>query len=252
MSVLFLRLDELFGIVEEHVGAKAGNLLRFAVVPIAAIEVGVVPVIGCLPDASTAVTHDFGVPAVLRSIGIVVAQVPLAKHAGGIAVVLEDLAHRDFVLTQHRSTHDRVPNARPIGPVPGQECGSSRRAGRSDMVVHQSDRLGMELVDLWRLQDRIAETGEVSVALVVRDHDHDVGFVGGTGHARHHEKHQQLAEEQAAPDQAVSFHQNSYPEGLVGVGFIELLAAAAVGSSGDRSRDHSRKTADPPSRRGPL
>ena len=55
------------------------------VVPVAAIKVSVIPVIGRLTDAAAAVPHDFAIAAIFRAIGIIVAQVPFAKHAGRVA-----------------------------------------------------------------------------------------------------------------------------------------------------------------------
>lgn len=44
------------------------------------------------------------------------------------------------------------------------------------MVVVEGHRLGMEIVDVRRLDIGVAVAAEVAVALVVGDHEHDVGL----------------------------------------------------------------------------
>ena len=44
------------------------------------------------------------------------------------------------------------------------------------MVVSKSDGLAVKRVDLWSFQDRVTCAGEVSVALIVSHHNHDVGL----------------------------------------------------------------------------
>ena len=45
------------------------------------------------------------------------------------------------------------------------------------MEVRQPNTLGVELVEMRRLDDRVAMAGEIAVALVVGHHEDDVGFV---------------------------------------------------------------------------
>ena len=46
---------------------------------------------------ATSVAKDLCVSAIFWTIGVIITEVPFAKHACGIAIVLEDLTHGDFV-----------------------------------------------------------------------------------------------------------------------------------------------------------
>ena len=95
----FLGLDEAGGVVKKDIGAESFDGCGFTVVPVRAIEVGVVPVVRCLADAATSVAQDFGEAAVFGSVWIVIAEVPFAEHAGGVAGVFEDFPDGDFIFT---------------------------------------------------------------------------------------------------------------------------------------------------------
>ena len=62
--------------------------------------------------------------------------------------------------------------------APGQELAARGRAHGGDVEVGQADGLGVQAVEVRRLEDRIAVAREVAVALVVGHDDDDVGAVG--------------------------------------------------------------------------
>ena len=62
------------------------------------VEVSVVPVVGRFGDGATPMAKHLLEASIFRAVRIVVAQVPLAKHAGGVAGLLKDLAQGDCVL----------------------------------------------------------------------------------------------------------------------------------------------------------
>ena len=130
-----LGFDELLCVVKENIGAVAFDWNRSLVVPIASTKIRVVPIVGSLPNAAAPVTQDFGIAAILRAIGIVVTQMPLAKHSGRIPGITENLSDRWFVLAQHAASHDRVPHSSSVGPMARLQCCSSRRAGRSNVII---------------------------------------------------------------------------------------------------------------------
>jgi len=72
------------GFFEEDVGAEAFGGDDVAMVEIFAIEVGVVPEVGGLADAASAVAKDFFKAAVFWAVGVVIAEVPLSEHGGGV------------------------------------------------------------------------------------------------------------------------------------------------------------------------
>ena len=57
--------------------------------------------------------------AVLRAIRKIIAQMPLAEHGGSIAAIAHNLPNGYLIIAQHRTSHDGVPHAGAIGPMPG-------------------------------------------------------------------------------------------------------------------------------------
>ena len=144
-----------------------------------AVEVGVVPVIGCLADAAAPMPVHLGESPIFRAVGKVVAQVPLAEHSCRVASIRQHPSHGDLVLPQHGPAVDRVPDTCPIGPVASHQRGPRRRTSWRDVVVGKLRRYGRQGVDVGRLYDRIAGTPEIAVALIIRDHEHDIGTACG-------------------------------------------------------------------------
>ena len=89
--------------------------------PVAAIEISIVPIVRCLSYAATAMSHHFCEPTIFWAERIVVTQMPLPEHSGSVSIVFENLPHGNFALTEHGSPHDGVPNTRTVGPVTSQE-----------------------------------------------------------------------------------------------------------------------------------
>ena len=174
LFLLHRRLDELTCCGEEDVGAEALGRLHLAVVEVVAVEVGVVPQVGGLPHAATAVPVDLSKAAIFRPVGKVVAEVPLAKHARGVAGIAEQLAEGHLVFPQHRATVDRVPHAGAIGPVARHQSGPRRRTGRGHVVVGEARRLSRQGVEMRCLNHRVARVPKIAIPLVVCHHEHDI------------------------------------------------------------------------------
>jgi len=102
-------------------------------VEVGIVEVGVLPVVGCQANAASAVAKNFGEATVLGAEGVVVTEMPLAEHAGVVAVVLEDLPDCDFIETQHGASHDGVP-----APVRLVQC-----------LVGRAQRMGEQVGATW-------------------------------------------------------------------------------------------------------
>ncbi len=105
---------------EKHVRAETLRGHHPAVVEIVAVKIGVVPEVGDLAHAAAAMVIGFREPAVLRAVREVVAEVPFAEQAGGVAVVSEHLGQRELVFPQHIAGIDGVPDASAVGPPPGE------------------------------------------------------------------------------------------------------------------------------------
>ena len=139
-----------------------------------------------LPDAARAVDEDLVKAAPVGLILGLVAQMPLAENAGGVAGGLEHLRQRGGLQREPLALEDRVGDA-VLELVPaGHQRAARRRARGADMEVREPHALGMQLVEVGRLEHGIAMRGDVAVALVVGEDEDDVGpFASdGRGHLR--------------------------------------------------------------------
>ena len=89
-------VDPLQGAVEKDVCAKAFGALEGSVVPDRGVEIGVVRGVAAragigLADAASAVDEDLVEAALAGLVGLLVAEVPLAENARGVACGLERL-----------------------------------------------------------------------------------------------------------------------------------------------------------------
>ena len=150
--------DEALGIIKKDIGAKALGGHGFAVVKIGAIKVGVVPKIRRLAHAAAAVPQHLLKSAILRTIRIVVAQVPFTEHAGMITAIAKNFADGHLIMAQHGTTHDRMPYAGAISPAAGDQCRPRRRTGRSHVIIREPHTVRMQLIQMRCLQDWISMT----------------------------------------------------------------------------------------------
>ena len=61
----------------------------------------------------------------------------------------------------------------------GHELAARGRAHGGDVKVREADAFSMEAIHVGRLEDRIAVTGEVPVALIIGEDDQDIGLERG-------------------------------------------------------------------------
>ena len=70
-----------------------------------------------------------------------------------------------------------MPNSSAVGPVAGQECAPSWRAGWGDVIIAQRSRFGKKFVDVGCLDYWVAIAPKISVALIVREDNDNIGSV---------------------------------------------------------------------------
>ena len=80
--------------------------------------------------------------------GVVVSKMPLAEHAGGVAVVCKDFPEGLLALVEHGPAHDGMPRARTVGVVPAHQGAAGWRAGRGDVEIGQAHALAMEPIQM--------------------------------------------------------------------------------------------------------
>ena len=124
----------------------------------------------------------------------VVAQVPFAEHAGGVAGFLQRVGDRDLIERQCGDVIDGPQRAalpvEAIDAADGVDAGAravlaahQRGARRlavraAGVAARESHALGGQAVDVRRFVVLAAEAGDVGVAQVVGQDEDDVGFTG--------------------------------------------------------------------------
>lgn len=130
--------------------------------------------IRCLSDPSTFVPHHILETFVLRTAGGIIPEVPFAHHPCSVARLRKVLSNGDFVVVQIAPPAG-CPVSTGAGRVPAghQGCpgGCTKRA---DMEIGQSNGLGMEFIEVGRLNDRVAVAGEIAIALIISHKDDDI------------------------------------------------------------------------------
>ena len=122
------------------------------------------------------------------------AEVPLARHAGRVTLLLEDLGHRHFVRmdTDARARPERTVNADAVVVTASEQRGARRGTDRlRDMEVGELAAFLRHSVEVRRGVGFAAERADVRVAEVVAEDDDDVGQTrhGRGGNSRGEHEH---------------------------------------------------------------
>ena len=120
-------LDETDRLVEPHVRAVSGVFHGLPVMEIGVVEVIVTPEIGRLSHAPTLVGHHVPESPVLGTVGIVVAQVPLAEHGGSVPGLAENVRHGRLGLPKDGPSPAGRPCAVSYGSPSGHQGAARRR-----------------------------------------------------------------------------------------------------------------------------
>ena len=111
---------------------------------------------------------------------MLLAVVPLADARGAIAPFVQRLRHRDLGRFHRLPIVRDAMASRAQRPAPREQSRARRGAKRVHIEPIKPHALRAQLVDVRRLQMRVAVDGEVAVALVIGDDEEDVGFgLGG-------------------------------------------------------------------------
>ena len=130
--------------------------------------------------------------------GKVVAEVPLAEDAGRVTSALEHLREGRRLECEPLAFKDRVRDPVLELVPPGQQRGPGRRTRRTDVEVGEPHPLRVKSVEVRRLQGRVAVSRDVTVPLIVGQHEHDVRLLARErfGGGRPAERGGQCGEEQ--------------------------------------------------------
>ena len=180
--LVLVLLDESHRLAKPHVRAVTLKLLELAVPLVGVVEVGVAPVIRGLPHTTAAMPDHVLETPVLRPMRRIVAEMPFPDHPSHITCIRKHIRHRPLIRVQHRPPRTRAIRSRPSRITPRHQRRTSRRAKRADVKVRHANRLRMKSIQIRRPENRIPMATEITVALVVRHDQDDVGFLGGDCH----------------------------------------------------------------------
>ena len=177
-GIVLVFLHETDRLLEEDIGAIPGKFFQscFAVTVafVGIVKVIISVMVGCLPDPSAFVPDHILKPFVLRTAGSIVPEVPFSHHSGLVASFGKVLSNGDFVVVQIAPPAGCTVCTRTGGVPAGHQRCPGGGAKRADMEIGQADGLGMKLIKVGCLNDRISVAGEITVALVISHEDDNI------------------------------------------------------------------------------
>ena len=173
-------VNELRGRIEEHIRAVAFHFCGLAVFVVGVVQVAVVPIIRQHADRATVVTQHLIESTVFRAKRIVVAQVPFAEHARRVASLFEGGTDDVFVGPCNEVGRKHIVNPSPIRIPASHQRGARGDAVRRCVVIVQPNTLCSQLVNVGCSDPLVTVCRKVTIPLVIRHDQDDVGFVGQT------------------------------------------------------------------------
>ena len=124
--------DELYSLIKPDIGAAPPELARFTAHEVGVVEIAVPPEFGGLRNPSAAVHDRTLEPAIVRTVRVRIAQMPLPKYPRRVAGLGERVGERPFVLAQERSPANCVLHPSKVRVVADQQPGtrSTERASK--------------------------------------------------------------------------------------------------------------------------
>jgi hypothetical protein len=112
--------------------------------------------------------------ALARQIRLIFAKMPLAEKARRIASAPQGFGKRDYSRRKALALPDGVGDAHLELVTPAHERGACGRATRAHMEVGEACALGMQAIEVRRLQIRVPRAGEIAHPLVVGNDKNDI------------------------------------------------------------------------------
>ena len=176
-----LFFDPTKGGGEKDIGAEAFGFYEGAVVEDGGVKVLVAGCIGAgagirLPDATSSVSEGFVEAALVRSIGLFVAQVPFAEDTAFVASFGEDLREDGGVEGHAFTFKNGMCNSIFEGMAASHESSAGWGAGRADKEAVEADAGVVEFVQIGGLYPVVSVSSNGSMSLIVGYDEDDVGF----------------------------------------------------------------------------
>ena len=177
-GLLFVFSHKALGFIKPDVGGVAGEFLiggcSVFVALVGVVELVVAVVIWGLADASAFVPDDVLEADVLWAARGVVAEVPFANHAGGVACFLKVVSHGDLGRFEITPTTRCTEGSGAGGVSPSHERSAGGGTEWTDVEIGEANGVSVEGVEVGGFEDGVTVAGEVAVALVIGDDDDDV------------------------------------------------------------------------------
>ena len=116
--------------------------------------------------------------APIRLILRLIAQMPFAEDARGVAGVAEHLGNGRCLQAHPLALEDGVGDAVLELVFAGQQRAARRRAGRADVKIGEAHAFVVKAVQVRRLQHGIAVAGEIAITLVIAEDEDDIRRLG--------------------------------------------------------------------------
>ncbi len=116
--MILIILDKIKSLGKEYIGTVSLIGFGLPIVPVGIIKIIIAPIIRTLGDAAATMTNHFMKSSIFRTEGVVVAQVPFAKHSIDISILSKYLGQDYLILEKKRTTGDGMKYVDPVGVPP--------------------------------------------------------------------------------------------------------------------------------------
>ncbi len=131
--------------------------------------------IGCLPYPTATVPHHILKPPVLGPVGCVVPQMPFTHHAGRIPIFGKQVPKSLLRSVHHGTARTGSISTGDTRIISGHQSSPRRRAKGVDMKIGETDRFGVQAVEVGSFKDGVSVTTKISIPLII---GHDENYIG--------------------------------------------------------------------------
>ena len=141
--IFLISFNKSHGFPKPHISGIARKFFILSIALVDVIKLIVLPIIGCLPDATSFVPKNLLKTTILWTAGSIVSQMPLGNQTGLVTSIGKVIGDSHFIVVQITPpTTGAVRTG--AGGIPSRQqscpCG---RAKRTHMIISQADGLGM-------------------------------------------------------------------------------------------------------------
>jgi len=173
--ILALALNVPHRLIEKYVGRESLVAHPLPVPQHGVVELGVAPVVVDRAGAAAVDRQRFLETAVFGRVPAPISDMPLPEQGRSIPGRFEPVGHRRHVGAQDVLAAGGHGDPRPQRVQPRHQRRARRAAERMHVEVHQPDAFVGQPVDVRRLHHGIPRAAQITVSLVIRHDEDDVG-----------------------------------------------------------------------------